>query len=144
MTSVHADLEAIAHFPDPEIPSVAINIELVWHAADPAAVQLAMWAGQTPPTIWVFARDLLAAGVHTRMCPVGGDVRVCPSRTDRTRMEIWLTSNTGRCVLVTDRADVQMFLESTWRHVPPCAEGSVIWAAVDRILTGLGETEDAS
>jgi hypothetical protein len=132
MTRVYMDCEAILTVPDQ--PAVAVNVELVWHRTDPVAVQVAVWAGDRPPTIWVFSRDLLAAGLFKPVCPTGGDVRIRPSRDDWARLELWLSSDSGRCVLQLDRVDVQMFVESTWRHLSPCAEGPIVHAEIDRLL----------
>lgn len=132
MTSVHMDCEAILTVPDR--PAVAVNVELVWHRVDPVAVQAAMWAGDRAPTIWLFSRDLLAHGLFKPIFPVGGDVRVAPNRHDPTRLEIWLSSDSGRAVLLLDRVDVQMFVESTWRQLAPSAEAPIVHAEIERLL----------
>ena len=61
----------------PRQPAVSLWASLLYSAGDPYAVRMVFHAGTDEPVEWIFARDLLAAGLGK---PSGlGDVRAWPS-----------------------------------------------------------------
>src|SRR5216683_6375399 len=56
------------------VPLVA---SLYYSGSDPYAIRMAFHVGMDEPVEWIFARDLLAAGLKSR--EGAGDVRVWPS-----------------------------------------------------------------
>jgi hypothetical protein len=137
VTSVHIDTEATVVQLDDDDSDV-VHAELVWHDSDPAAVQLAVWTGEQL-VIWVFSRDLLARGLFKPTAPPAGDIRMRPSPVNDTRLEVWLSSPAGRCVLLMNRAEVQKFVESTWWYLPPHKERIAVPDTPDELLRVIGD-----
>ncbi|HVW44759.1 MAG TPA: SsgA family sporulation/cell division regulator [Amycolatopsis sp.] len=90
-------------------------------ARDPYAVALSFRAQRGQWIDWVFARDLLIAGLSE---PVGlGDVRVRPDLSfEEGLFVVELESPDGYAVVEMRRADVESFLEATAARVPLGAE----------------------
>ncbi|MER5259756.1 SsgA family sporulation/cell division regulator [Streptomyces sp. NPDC002855] len=123
LTSVRCTVDAQVGAP----PNIAAPVpaELHYDLADPCAVRLSLGAPLTSPVDWVFARDLLAEGLHL---PTGiGDVQVSPLRLDRThRVRITLRSATGAAVVDIDAAETDAFLRQSFALVPPGTESAHI------------------
>jgi Streptomyces sporulation and cell division protein, SsgA len=102
-----------------ELPLAA---ELRFSTSDPLAVEALFDDGSDEPVRWVFARDLLSAGLDRRAGD--GDVVVWPTNdVDGTRVvHLRLRSPHGDALLEASADAIQSFLVATWRLVPPGAE----------------------
>jgi len=103
----------------PDGGQLEVAATLSYRSSDPYAVT-ATFHTPTADVAWVFARDLLGAGLDR---PVGlGDVRVAPGGGDGDRgdgdIALTLSSPDGRALLGIDRASVGTFLRRTYRLVP--------------------------
>jgi hypothetical protein len=92
---------------------------LHYRAADPYAVRLIFGLGACEETVeWVFARELLSAGMNA---PTGeGDVRIAPHAGDEVRIE--LSSPSGSAALVMPRGLATHFLLASYELVWPSTE----------------------
>ena len=61
----------------PQQTIVPLVASMYYSGSDPYAVRMAFHVGTDEPVEWIFARDLLAAGVESRQGE--GDVQVWPS-----------------------------------------------------------------
>src|SRR5260370_9148370 len=61
----------------PKQTIVPLVASVYYSGGDPYAVRMAFHVGTDEPVEWIFARDLLAAGIESRQGE--GDVQVCPS-----------------------------------------------------------------
>ena len=97
-----------------------IDAELRYDPSDPLAVSLAIGVSCSDPVVWIFARDLLQAGVHG---PAGqGDITIEPTEhLDRRALRITLATDCLATMLVgSDR--VIEFLVETYALVPSGCE----------------------
>jgi hypothetical protein len=96
--------------------------ELRYTAGDPLAVEALFEDGSDEPVRWVFARDLLSAGLDRRAGD--GDVVVWPTNdTVGIRVvHLRLRSPHGDALLEASADAIQAFLVATWRLVPPGTE----------------------
>jgi hypothetical protein len=94
---------------------------LRYDTADPYAVHATFHTGAEETVEWVFARDLLAEGLHR---PTGtGDVRVWPSRSHGQGVVcIALSSPEGEALLEAPARALESFLKRTDAAVPPGTE----------------------
>ncbi|MGW2935549.1 SsgA family sporulation/cell division regulator [Streptomyces sp. NPDC055722] len=101
--------------------SCPVTTVLRYHTADPYAVHATFHIGTEQPVEWVFARDLLAEGLH---CPAGtGDIHVWPTRhRGRGVLCIALSTPEGRALLEAPAHAVESFLKQTHAAVPPDTE----------------------
>jgi hypothetical protein len=97
-----------------------LDAELRYDLSDPLAVSLAIGTQCDEPVIWVFARDLLAAGIAG---PTGeGDITIEPS-SDGGVQQIRMTLATDcLATLVAPRDRVVEFLVETFNRVPSGSE----------------------
>ena len=115
-------------------------LTLLWHPADPLAVEILVVAQPDHPALprgrWVVLRDFLRYGVDE---PTGdGAVRIRPDPA-RSRVELEL-ARPGRDARVSvPRDTVLAFLEQTERSVPSGSERSD--QAIDALLARLLGTE---
>lgn len=117
----------------PDAPVVPVTVELSYTSRDPYAVRASFRTGPKASVDWVFARDLLADGL---VASAGsGDVRVQPAPSDPDRIELELTSPSGRALFTTSARDLGGFLARTYEAVPPTTEYS--WLDVDMALSQL-------
>lgn len=110
-----------------------VPVDLRYLASDPYAVHATFHtAGEE--VSWVFARDLLAEGLHS---PAGqGDVRVWPSkRQDGDVILLSLSSPDGQALLEASAEDVADFLGRTHSAVPEGSEGSCL--DLDGVISAL-------
>jgi hypothetical protein len=109
----HVDVEAAVQLRlvVADADAVPLPVTLRYSATDPYAVR-AVFSGDGMEVEWVFARDLLRAGLST---PTGdGDVHVWPSwGTGKDLLMISLTSPDGQAVLEASAEDVRRFLDRT-------------------------------
>jgi hypothetical protein len=115
-----------------ELPLAA---ELRYSAGDPLAVEALFDDGGEEPVRWVFARDLLSAGLDRRAG--NGDVVVWPTNdADGTRaVHLRLRSPHGDALLEASANAIQAFLVATWRLVPPGTEHEYL--DVDGVIDAL-------
>lgn len=117
-----------------------MTAELRYDATDPYAVDAVFQTGEPRGVRWVFARDLLSAGLAG---PTGdGDVRVWPRvDADGAAVLIELRSPDGRALLEAPAERLAAFLQSTYAIVPPGTESSHV--DVDDLVNGLLADGDA-
>ncbi len=113
---------------------------MYYSASDPYAVRMAFHVGTDEPVEWIFARDLLAAGIESRQGD--GDVQVWPSSAscadtddlDVTRpaetggkvLNIELSSPFGQAHFEAPARAMSAFLHRTYQIVPAGKESSYI------------------
>ena len=106
----------------PEHGGVPLTASLYYRGDDPYAIRMAFHVGMDDPVEWIFARDLLAAGMHE---PTGdGDVRVWPgAETDRRVLNISLSSPFGQAHFEAPLPAMSQFLLRTFELIPVGREG---------------------
>ncbi len=106
----------------PEHGGVPLTASLYYRGDDPYAIRMAFHVGTDDPVEWIFARDLLAAGMHE---PTGdGDVRVWPGAdTDRRVLNISLSSPFGQAHFEAPLPARSQFLLRTFEVIPVGREG---------------------
>jgi Streptomyces sporulation and cell division protein, SsgA len=109
-------------------------LDWLWDPFDPLAVSLAFAPSRRIPGVeWVFARDLLGAGLCT---PAGeGDVHVEPFPSPGNDLLLTLDSLTGSAVFLLDGLDVAAFLSRTYQRFPQRARVDVD-DALTRVFAG--------
>lgn len=114
-------------------PALPLPVRLCYTLQDPYAVSL-VFSGPDEDVIWVFARELLAAGLTL---PQGqGDVRIRPEiRSGRRFVMISLTSPDGTAELEADAESIRTFITQTERVVARGQEHTVV--NVDEALAAL-------
>ncbi|MFI9730954.1 SsgA family sporulation/cell division regulator [Streptomyces sp. NPDC052092] len=101
--------------------SLPVRASLRYETADPYAVRTVFYDGAEEPVEWVFARELLTAGLHL---PAGiGDVQVWPCRSRGLDVVcIALTSEEGEALLHAPTRVLEAFLKRTETAVPSGTE----------------------
>lgn len=114
---------------------LALDAELRYTATDPLAVEALFDDDSPEPIRWVFARDLLAAGLDRRTGE--GDVVVWPTHDadGRPAVHLRLRSPDGDALLEGSAVALAEFLAATWRLVPPGTEQEHL--DVDAVLDAL-------
>ncbi|MER6302754.1 SsgA family sporulation/cell division regulator [Kitasatospora sp. NPDC001539] len=96
--------------------SVGVAVELAYEPGDPYAVRFTFHPPGGAPVSWVFACELLVAGLSG---PAGeGDVRIRPADGEPGGVRIVLHSPEGRALLRAPAAPLTAFLARTERLVP--------------------------
>jgi Streptomyces sporulation and cell division protein, SsgA len=128
----------------PQQTIVPLVASMYYSGSDPYAVRMAFHVGTDEPVEWIFARDLLAAGIESRQGE--GDVQVWPSpvscaetcgETDDLDviasagpggkvLNIELSSPFGQAHFEAPAQAVSAFLRRTYQIVPPGRESSYI------------------
>ncbi|WP_078884068.1 SsgA family sporulation/cell division regulator [Streptomyces sp. NRRL S-340] len=110
---------------------VPLPAALRYDTADPYAVRLSMGAPAARSVDWVFARSLLADGLHR---PTGiGDVVVIPRHRRRPEsVRILVRTRTGAALLAVHTLVVRDFLRRSEALVPPGTEHHHI--DLDRVI----------
>jgi Streptomyces sporulation and cell division protein, SsgA len=129
----------------PQQTIVPLVASLYYSGQDPYAVRMAFHVGTDEPVEWIFARDLLAAGITSRQGE--GDVQVWPSTpsgaegdsldevgtaeaasNDATDLvlNIELSSPFGRAHFEAPSGAMAAFLERTYQLVPADQESDFI------------------
>jgi len=103
----------------PEHGTVPLVASLFFSADDPYAIRMAFHVGTDEPVEWIFARELLAAGLTQ---PTGeGDVRVWPGSADgREILNLSLSSPFGQAHFEAPVHPTADFLRRTYALI---AEG---------------------
>ncbi|SRR5579871_1246128 len=124
----------------PQQTIVPLVASLYYSGADPYAVRMAFHVGTDEPVEWIFARDLLAAGIES---PQGeGDVRVWPSPRSCAEaddadgcaapgaggivLNIVLSSPFGKAHFEAPARAMAAFIRRTYQIVPPGKESEFI------------------
>jgi sporulation and cell division protein SsgA len=109
----------------PEHGGVPLTASLYYRGDDPYAIRMAFHVGMDDPVEWIFARDLLAAGLDH--VAGEGDVRVWPSPgPNRDVLNISLSSPFGQAQFEAPLAALTGFLLRTFEVVPAGREGDFI------------------
>ena len=120
------------------VDTLAVPATLTYTAADPYAITAVFEAGDHGAVTWVFARDLLAAGLDR---PTGeGDVAVWPSLDAGMHVVcVSLSSPAGHALFEAPRAELAEFLAQTEALVAIGSEGDHVDldAALADLLAGL-------
>ncbi|MFF3468339.1 SsgA family sporulation/cell division regulator [Streptomyces sp. NPDC002619] len=102
---------------------LSLHMQLSYESADPYAVHALFLLDDHEPVEWVFARELLAQGLHRPTGP--GDVHVWPLRgRDQYELCIALASPAGNALLIAPAREVASFLQRTDALVPPGTEAA--------------------
>lgn len=110
MTSAELGLRLLT----PLEEAVQLTASLYYSEDDPYAVRFAFHVGLDAPVEWVFARELLAAGL--RDAQGTGDVKIWPSAEDVLNIE--LSSPFGQARFEAPVAGISAFLDRTFEIVP--------------------------
>ena len=123
----------------PQQTIVPLVASMYYSGQDPYAVRMAFHVGTDEPVEWIFARDLLAAGIESRQGE--GDVQVWPSLMscadddglDMTGpgagekvLNIELSSPFGQAHFEAPAQAMSAFLQRTYQIVPAGQEGRYI------------------
>ena len=124
----------------PQQTIVPLVASLYYSGRDPYAVRMAFHVGTDEPVEWIFARDLLAAGIESRQGD--GDVKVWPSAqscaadegldvvgtadSDYAVLNIELSSPFGEAHFEAPAQAMSAFLRRTYSIVPAGQETSYI------------------
>ena len=124
----------------PDHDGVPLTASLYYRGDDPYAIRMAFHVGMDDPVEWIFARDLLAAGIESRQGE--GDVQVWPSHgscaetgsVDLTAsreagekiLNIELSSPFGQAHFEAPAQAMSAFLRRTYQIVPAGRESSYI------------------
>ena len=122
----------------PQQTIVPLVASLYYSGSDPYAVRMAFHVGTDEPVEWIFARDLLAAGIESRQGE--GDVQVWPSPmscaeagdldgigdTGGKILNIELSSPFGQAHFEAPAQAMSAFLKRTYQIVPPGRESSYV------------------
>jgi Streptomyces sporulation and cell division protein, SsgA len=134
-TTVSAELGFVLIVPGQA--SVPLAASLVYTGDDPYAVSMAFHVGTDEAVEWIFARDLLTAGLTE---PAGvGDVRAWPSPSSDSGepvLNIVLSSPFGQAHFETPMTAMAEFLRRTYDAIPAGREGEFfdIGAELDSLL----------
>ena len=109
----------------PEHGAVPLVASLYYSADDPYAIRMAFHVGTDEPVEWIFARELLAAGMDG---PTGeGDVQVWPADVDGTDvLNLALSSPYGEAHFEAPLTATCEFLERTYKIIPVGSEADFI------------------
>jgi hypothetical protein len=109
----------------PEHGAVPLVASLHYSAADPYAIRMAFHVGGDDPVEWIFARELLTAGMEAHAGE--GDVRVWPSLDqDRDLLNLALSSPFGDAHFEAPRSATAAFLSRTFEMIAAGAESEFL------------------
>jgi len=123
----------------PKQTIVPLVASMYYSGSDPYAVRMAFHVGTDEPVEWIFARDLLAAGIQSRQGE--GDVQVWPSAScaegggpagagpadaDGKVLNIELSSPFGQAHFEAPAQAMSAFLQRTYQIVPAGKESTFI------------------
>ncbi len=112
--TVDLTLRLVGHETDLDLPA-----RLQYRPTDPYAVRLIFGLGACEETVeWVFARELLTAGMNGATGE--GDVRIAPAGEREVRIE--LSSPSGSATLAMPRGLASRFLLASYELVWPGSE----------------------
>ena len=109
----------------PQHVAVPLVASLFYCGDDPYAVRMAFHVGADEPVEWIFARDLLAAGLTEAAGE--GDVRAWPSPGEgEDVLHIVLSSPFGQAHFEAPMTAMAEFLQQTYDAIPAGHEGDFI------------------
>ena len=125
MNSVTVSAELGLSLVVPEHGAVPLVASVDYCADDPYAIKMSFHVGTDEPVEWIFARELLAAGLEG---PAGeGDVQVWPDDVeDSDILNIALSSPFGEARFEAALSAMAEFLKSTYGIIPAGSEGDFI------------------
>ncbi|MTD16397.1 SsgA family sporulation/cell division regulator [Nakamurella sp. YIM 132087] len=113
---------------------IPVDADLQYHSRDPFAVRMVFSMPGTPAVEWVFARDLIIAGL---VGPSGhGDVQVFPGEQG---IVLELNSPGGQAQLVAERPALVRFVQDMLSAVPLGGEDT--YYDIDGEIAGLVDFE---
>jgi len=129
-TTVSAELGLRLVVPQQTI--VPLVASLYYSGSDPYAIRMAFHVGTDEPVEWIFARDLLSAGIESRQGE--GDVQVWPSEpidseesgADGIVLNIELSSPFGQAHFEAPAEAMAAFLARTYSVVPAGKESAFV------------------
>jgi hypothetical protein len=129
-TTVSAELGLRLVVPQQTI--VPLVASLYYSGTDPYAIRMAFHVGTDEPVEWIFARDLIAAGIDARQGE--GDVQVWPSApadaelagSDEPVLNIELSSPFGQAHFEAPVKAMAAFLQRTYSVVPAGEESTFV------------------
>jgi hypothetical protein len=141
MSSNHAEISAELSLGlvGPEHMIVPLTASLSYRCADPYAIRMAFHTGTDEPVEWTFARDLLAAALHSREGI--GDVQAWPSAapgdpaaggaqqattTGHSILNIAMSSPFGQAQFEMSARAIEQFLERTYQVIPAGQESGYL------------------
>jgi len=125
MNSVTVSAELGLSLVVPEHGAVPLVASLDYCADDPYAIKMAFHVGTDEPVEWIFARELLAAGLKAAVGE--GDVRVWPDESEEDDvLNITLSSPFGEAHFEAPLSATAEFLRSTHGIVPAGSESDYI------------------
>jgi hypothetical protein len=125
MNSVTVSAELGLSLVVPEHGAVPLVASLDYRADDPFAVKMAFHVGTDEPVEWIFARELLAAGLEAAAGE--GDVQVWPDESESTNvLNISLSSPFGEAHFEAPLSETAEFLRSTYGIIPAGSEAGHI------------------
>jgi Streptomyces sporulation and cell division protein, SsgA len=125
MNSVTVSSELGLSLVVPEHGAVPLVASLYYCADDPYAIKMAFHVGTDEPVEWIFARELLAAGLDG---PAGaGDVQAWPEDSDGADvLHLALSSPFGAAHFEAPLSATAEFLQTTYEIIPVGAESDFI------------------
>jgi Streptomyces sporulation and cell division protein, SsgA len=109
----------------PEHGAVPLVASLHYSADDPYAIRMAFHVGADEPVEWIFARELLTAGMQAHTGE--GDVRVWPSRDpDSDLLNLALSSPFGEAHFEAPCTATAAFLARTFEMIAAGAESEFL------------------
>lgn len=125
MNSVTVSAELGLSLVVPEHGAVPLVASLDYCADDPYAIKMSFHVGTDEPVEWIFARELLAAGLEGRAGD--GDVKVWPDDIAAGDvLNIALSSPFGEAHFEAPLSATAEFLRSTYRIIPAGSESDFI------------------
>jgi hypothetical protein len=125
MNSVTVSAELQLSLVVPEHGAVPLVASLDYCADDPYAIKMASHVGTDEPVEWIFARELLAAGLETLAGE--GDVRVWPDESgDADLLNITLSSPFGEAHFEAPLTATAEFLRRTYGIIPAGSESDFV------------------
>src|SRR5437870_11036821 len=101
----------------PQQTIVALVASMYYSGSDPYAIRMAFHVGADEPVEWIFARDLLAAGLDR--AAGDGDIRLWPATAaHRDVLNIALSSPFGQAHFEAPRTALTGFLLRTFEVAP--------------------------
>lgn len=129
-TTIHHEHIAALHTQGEPVP---VSTRWTYRADEPFAITVAFATERGRWVEWIFARDLLIAGLDA---PSGeGDLHVMPHPTDEELLLLEIHSPSGSAMFELDRDDTEDFLAHTLDLVPTGTESTHF--DIDRLLAEL-------
>lgn len=129
-TTIHHEHIAALHTQGEPVP---VSTRWTYRADEPFAITVAFATERGRWVEWIFARDLLIAGLESASGE--GDLHVTPHPDDDELLLLEIHSPSGSATFELDRTDTEEFLEHTLELVPAGTESTHF--DIDRLLAEL-------